>query len=60
MPPRKLRVKGQLFELPEGFEAFNPDIYQKKFGHRLAKAAAAQQQGAAAAAAAAQQPAGDS
>lgn len=26
MPPRKLREKGQLFELPEGFEPFNPQV----------------------------------
>lgn len=27
MPPRKLRVKGELFELPPGFEPFNPQAY---------------------------------
>lgn len=27
MPPRKLREKGQLFELPPGFEPFNPQAY---------------------------------
>ena len=41
MPPRKLREKGVLFELPEGFEPFNPAVYQKRYGHRLHKAAAA-------------------
>ena len=35
MPPRKLRVKGELFELPPGFEPFNPAAYNKRFGHRL-------------------------
>lgn len=35
MPPRKLRVKGKLFELPAGFEPFNPQAYYKRFGHRL-------------------------
>ena len=44
MPPRKLREKGQLFVLPEGFEPFNPAVYNKKYGHRLAKLAAQQQQ----------------
>jgi hypothetical protein len=49
MPPRKLREKGALFELPPGFEPFNPQAYYKKFGHRLGKeqqaaAAAGQQQ----------------
>ena len=87
MPPRKLRVKGQLFELPDGFEPFNPQVgrpgtgrggpgsqhcaptpntadalmsrhyatraprslpqaYQKKYGHRLGKAAQAAAEGA--------------
>ncbi|PSC67474.1 hypothetical protein C2E20_8863 [Micractinium conductrix] len=46
MPPRKLRVKGQLFELPDGFEPFNPQAYQKKYGHRLGKAAQAAAEGA--------------
>ena len=44
MPPRKLREKGVLFELPEGFEPFNPAVYQKRYGHRLNKAAAAPEQ----------------
>lgn len=50
MPPRKLRVKGELFDLPQGFEPFNPQAYYKRFGHRLGKqqqqqaAAAGQQQ----------------
>ena len=35
MPPRKLREKGELFELPPGFEPFNPEAYYKRFGHRL-------------------------
>lgn len=41
MPPRKLREKGELFELPPGFEPLNPQAYFKRFGHRLGK----QQQG---------------
>ena len=46
-PPRKLRAKGELFELPPGFEPFNPSAYFKRFGHRLQggdAALAAQQQ----------------
>ncbi|KAL4426999.1 hypothetical protein ABPG77_009560 [Micractinium sp. CCAP 211/92] len=41
MPPRKLREKGELFELPPGFEPLNTQAYFKRFGHRLGK----QQQG---------------
>ncbi len=37
MPPRKLREKGDLLELPEGFEPLNPEAYFKRYGHRLAK-----------------------
>ena len=37
MPPRNLRHKGQLFVLPEGWEPLNPEAYNKKFAHRLAK-----------------------
>jgi hypothetical protein len=61
MPPRKLREKGDLFELPPGFEAFNPQAYQKRYGHRLNRQEQQQQQpqaAAAAATAAAQQPGG--
>ncbi|KAL4457973.1 hypothetical protein ABPG75_012838 [Micractinium tetrahymenae] len=51
MPPRKLREKGELFELPPGFEPFNPQAYYKRFGHRLGKqqqgSGSAQQQAAA-------------
>jgi hypothetical protein len=35
MPPRKLRVKEQLFALPEGFEPLNRDAYRKRYGHQL-------------------------
>lgn len=48
-PPRKLRSKGELFELPPGFEPFNPDAYQSRFGHRLAGGAGAAADAAAAA-----------
>lgn len=41
MPPRKLREKGDMLELPEGWEPLNPEAYMKRYGHRLAKAAAA-------------------
>lgn len=51
MPPRKLREKGELFEMPPGFEPLNPQAYFKRFGHRLGKqqqgSDAAQQQAAA-------------
>jgi len=30
MPSRNLRDKGAVFEAPEGFQPFNPDVYQKK------------------------------
>lgn len=30
MPPRKLRNKGGVFEAPDGYEPFNPDLYWKK------------------------------
>lgn len=53
MPPRKLRVKGELFELPPGFEPFNPQAYYAKYGHRLGKEQQQEQQADAAAAAAA-------
>ncbi len=39
MPPRKLRVKEWLFEVPEGFEPLNADAYRKRFGHLLPDAA---------------------
>ena len=42
MPPRKLRVKGDLLVLPPGFEPLNPEAYYKRYGHRLARM---QQQG---------------
>lgn len=42
MPPRKLRIKGSLLELPPGFEPFNPEAYWKRYGHRLGKDAAEQ------------------
>lgn len=44
MPPRKLREKGEVLELPEGFEPFNPQAYWKRYGHRLGKDAQQQQQ----------------
>ncbi len=44
MPPRKLREKGDLFELPPGFEPFNPEAYYKRYGHRLQKQQQQQQQ----------------
>lgn len=34
MPPRKLRIKGELFELPPGFEPFNPQAYYVSAGWR--------------------------
>lgn len=37
MPPRKLREKGDLLVLPEGYEPMNPEAYFKRYGHRLAK-----------------------
>jgi hypothetical protein len=37
MPPRKLRVKEGLFEVPEGFEPLNADAYRKRYGHMLPK-----------------------
>ena len=37
MPPRKLRVKEELFNLPDGFEPLNPDAYRKRFAHMLPK-----------------------
>ena len=33
--PRQLRVKGALFQLPEGYEPMNPEAYIKRFGHRM-------------------------
>ena len=35
MPPRKLRRKEGLFELPEGFVPMNKAAYSKRFGHML-------------------------
>ena len=35
--PRQLRVKGALFQLPEGYEPMNPEAYAKRFGHRMDK-----------------------
>lgn len=46
MPPRNLRNKGVLLELPEGFEPFNPEAYNKRFGHRLAKLKAQREEAA--------------
>ena len=38
MPPRKLRDKGEVYELPEGFQPFNPEVYWKKVQrHRNSK-----------------------
>lgn len=37
MPPRKLREKGELLVLPEGYEPMNEEAYWKRFGHRIAK-----------------------
>ncbi len=45
MPPRKLREKGDLLLLPEGFEPLNPEAYFKRYGHRLAKLQQQQAQG---------------
>jgi hypothetical protein len=52
-PPRRLRDKGELFELPPGFEPFNPQAYHSRFGHRLARQQQQQQQQQASGAAAA-------
>ena len=30
LPPRKIRDKGDIFEVPEGFQPFNPNVYEKK------------------------------
>ncbi|KAK9837291.1 hypothetical protein WJX81_003791 [Elliptochloris bilobata] len=38
-PPRKLRVKEGLFEVPQGFEPLNADAYRKRYGHMLPDAA---------------------
>ena len=35
MPPRKLKVKEGIFEVPDGFEPLNPRAYQRRFGHLL-------------------------
>ena len=35
MPPRKVRVNEELFVLPDGFDALNPSVYRKRFGHML-------------------------
>eukprot|EP00884_Botryococcus_braunii_P021047 jgi/Botrbrau1/7626/Bobra.0159s0074.1 len=34
-PPRKLRIKERLFELPAGFDPMNRDAYRRRFAHRL-------------------------
>ncbi len=34
-PPRRRRIREQLFELPEGFEPLNLTAYRKRFGHML-------------------------
>lgn len=39
MPPRRLRIKEPLFELPEGFEPMNKHAYGLRFGHMLPEAA---------------------
>ena len=44
MRPRKLREKGGVLRLPEGFEPFNPQAYWKRYGHRLGKKAQEEQQ----------------
>jgi large subunit ribosomal protein L13 len=33
--PRKIRGKGDVLEVPEGFEPMNPDVYWKKYGNRI-------------------------
>ena len=30
-PPRKLRQKGMPFDIPEGYEPFNPEAYHRRF-----------------------------
>lgn len=42
IPPRRLRVKEGIFELPDGFEPLNPAIYQRRFGHQLSQEKLAQ------------------
>ena len=39
MPPRKLRVKEPLFEVPDGFQPMNRSAYRKRFGHLLPQSA---------------------
>lgn len=34
-PPRALRRKRPLWELPDGFQPFNPEAYLKRYGHQL-------------------------
>lgn len=36
-PPRALRVKRPLWDLPEGFEPLNPEAYLKRYGHQLSE-----------------------
>lgn len=38
-PPRNLRIKEPLFELPDGFQPMNREAYRKRFGHLLPEAA---------------------
>jgi hypothetical protein len=45
MRPRKLREKGDLLVLPEGFQPFNKEAYEKRYGHRLVKLAVKQAAG---------------
>ena len=40
LPPRKLREKGPMMEIPAGYEPLNPEAHARRYGHRIAAAAA--------------------
>ena len=42
MPPRRLRVKESVFNVPEGFAPLNPGAYRRRFGHLLPEEAVGQ------------------
>jgi len=44
IPARKLREKGSVLVLPDGFEPLNPEMYWKRFGHRIEKMKQEQEQ----------------